>query len=103
MPPLPVETLVKEAIDKIQSKQEDSVSIAISLCLYCMKAQIFNDGNKRASIIFANHYLISKGKGLIVVPDKDVPLFKQLLINNYEDKDKGEIHRFMKDKCWRRF
>lgn len=103
MPPLPVETLVKEAIDEIQSKQEDAVSIAISLCLYCMKAQIFNDGNKRASIIFANHYLISKGKGLIVVPDKDVPLFKQLLINYYEDKDKGEVHRFMKDKCWRRF
>lgn len=30
-----------------------------------MKTQIFLDGNKRASIIFANHYLISHGGSII--------------------------------------
>jgi prophage maintenance system killer protein len=29
--------------------------------------QIFIDGNKRTSIIFINHYLISNGKGIIVI------------------------------------
>ena len=68
-----------------------------------MKTQIFNDGNKRASVIYANHYLISKGEGLIVIPEKEVPTFKKMLIDYYEGKDEQNIKVFMKDKCWRRF
>ena len=45
---------------------------AIALCLYCMKAQIFTDGNKRASVIFANHFLISQGGGMLIIPEKEV-------------------------------
>lgn len=33
-----------------------------------MKKQLFLDGNKRTAVIFANHFLVSYGKGLIVVP-----------------------------------
>ena len=29
---------------------------------------VFIDGNKRTSVIFSNHYLISKGKGIIAIP-----------------------------------
>ena len=76
---------------------------AIKLCLYCMKTQIFNDGNKRASVIFANHYLISKGQGLIVIPESHVPEFKRLLVAYYEDRDHGEIREFMRSNCWRTF
>lgn len=71
--------------------------------LYCMKTQIFNDGNKRAAVIFANHYLISKGEGFIAIPEEDVPEFKRLLVGYYEDKDNGEIIDFMKTKCWKTF
>lgn len=31
------------------------------------ETQIYNDGNKRTAVIYANHILISKGKGLLVV------------------------------------
>ena len=68
-----------------------------------MKTQIFNDGNKRASVIFANHYLISKGGGMIVIPEAEVPEFKRLLIAYYEDKDNGEIFEFIKIKCLKTF
>lgn len=68
-----------------------------------MKTQIFNDGNKRASIIYANHYLIGKGEGLLVIPEQNVTEFKQYLIDYYEDKDEEIIKRFMKDICWRKF
>jgi len=37
-----------------------------------MKAQIFLDGNKRAAVTFANHYLITHGGGFIVIPEKEV-------------------------------
>lgn len=103
IPPLPIEIIVKENIDSILHEGTDDVDTAIRLCLYCMKTQIFNDGNKRASVIFANHYLISKGQGLIVIPESHVPEFKRLLVAYYEDRDKGEIVEFMRTKCWRTF
>lgn len=103
VPPLPIETIVKENIDAILADSTDVVDTAIKLCLYCMKTQIFNDGNKRASVIFANHYMISKGQGLIVIPESHVPEFKRLLVAYYEDRDNGEIVEFMRSKCWRTF
>ena len=62
IPPMPIEFVVKEKIEEILNKNEEPVDIAIELCLYCMKTQIFNDGNKRASVIFANHFLISNNQ-----------------------------------------
>ena len=103
IPPLPVEATVKESIGAILNGGSDAVDIAIQLCLYCMKTQIFNDGNKRAAVIFANHYLITKGQGLIVIPESHVPEFKRLLVAYYEDRDSGEITDFMRTKCWRTF
>ena len=103
VPPLPIESVVKENIDLILNSKKYAIDIAIDLCLYCMKTQIFNDGNKRASVIFANHYLISKGEGLIVIPEKEVPAFKKLLVDYYEGKDEQNIKTFMKEKCWKKF
>ena len=88
---------------KLLNKNAEMVDIAIELCLYCMKTQIFNDGNKRVSVIFANHFLISKGAGLLVIPEKKVPEFKKLLVAYYEDRDNGEILEFMKKDCWKNF
>lgn len=103
IPPLPIETIVKEHIDEILNADADPVDTAINLCLYCMKTQIFNDGNKRASVIFANHFMISKGQGLLVIPESNVPEFKHLLVAYYEDRDSGEMRRFMRENCWRTF
>ena len=102
LPPLPIESVVKESMEAILAKEENPIDKAIHLCLYCMKAQIFNDGNKRASVIFANHYLIRQGEGLLVIPEKEVSKFKKLLIDFYEGKDTDNIQKFMKEKCWKK-
>ena len=102
IPQLPIENVIKEEIEKILNKNYEPVDIAIELCLYCMKTQIFNDGNKRTSVIFANHFLISKGAGLLVIPESKVPEFKKMLINYYENKDNGEIVEFMRKYCWKK-
>jgi hypothetical protein len=101
-PPLPIEVDVKETIDSITTSDADSVDVAISLCLYCMKSQIFNDGNKRAAVIFANHYLISRGGGMLIIPENHVAEFKHLLVTYYEGRDNGEIREFMKRECFRK-
>lgn len=103
VPPLPIEFVVKESIQEILETSGEVVDIAIQLCLYSMKTQIFNDGNKRAAVIFANHYLISQGQGILVIPENHVPEFKHLLVAYYEGRDNGEILKFMKAKCWRNF
>ena len=101
-PPLPIENAVREKIGDIINSSLNDIDKAIELTLFVMKTQIFMDGNKRIAIIFANHYLISKGKGLLVVPFELIPEFKKLLIAYYEDYDTLSIKDFLKDKCWRK-
>ena len=103
VPPLPNEFDVKDRIAEIVAKKIDDIEKAIELCLYCMKTQIFLDGNKRASVIFANHYLIAHGGGFIVIPEKEVSDFKKLLVSYYEGEDIAPIMQFMKEKCWETF
>lgn len=102
-PPLPIESVVMENIKAITEADCDVLDIAIELCLYCMKTQIFNDGNKRASVIFANHYLIANAGGLLVIHEANVPEFKRLLVRYYEDRDTGEIKEFLKANCHKYF
>ena len=103
IPPMPIESIVKENLEALLNAELPPDEKAIRLCLYCMKTQIFNDGNKRASVIFANHYLIAQGGGMLIIPEKHVPEFKRLLVSYYEGKDNGEIIRFLKEQCMKTF
>ncbi len=103
VPPIPIESIVKESINNIVNASEDPIDVAINLCMYCMKTQIFIDGNKRASVIFANQYLIAHGQGLLIIPEKEVPEFKKLLVKYYEEENISVIRSFLKEKCWKNF
>ncbi len=102
VPPLPVEADVKDDIKGIAGKDAEPIDIATELCLYVMKSQLFLDGNKRAAVIFANHYLIAHGRGLLVIPESEVARFKTMLIGYYEGKDVSEIREYMKAHCWKK-
>ena len=102
VPPIPIESVVIERIDAILSSKKKHIDKAIELCMYCMKTQVFVDGNKRASVIFANHYLIAHGQGLLVIPEKEVSEFKKLLVKYYEGEKIEIIADFLKEKCWRK-
>ena len=95
-PDFPFEQDIKEDIKKINNKKKSVIDIAIELLLYVSRKQIFLDGNKRCAVIFANHYLISKGKGLIVVPVKKVEEYKKLLLEFYETNNSKKISDFLK-------
>lgn len=102
VPPLPIESKVVESIKEILGSKKNPVDIAVELCMYCMRTQIFLDGNKRASVIFANHYMIAHGLGVIVIPETHVPEFKKLLVEYYESGDIKEISGFLKKNCWKK-
>jgi len=98
IPPMPLEVVVKEELNELINSKKDDIEKAIDILLYVMKKQLFLDGNKRTAVIFANHYLISRGIGLIVIPSELVSDFKKLLINYYEN-DANEIKDFLYNKC----
>ena len=102
-PPLPDEYIVKERINEILTSGKDPIDIAIELCMYSMKTQIFIDGNKRASVIYANHYLIAHGYGFLVIPEEYVPEFKKMLVAYYEGADISILRNFLKKNCWKTF
>lgn len=102
-PPIPVESIVREKIQEILNSGKETIDIAIELCMYSMKTQIFIDGNKRASVIYANHYLISHGQGFLVIPGEHVQEFKKKLVSYYEGEDIRIISEFLRNKCWKNF
>ena len=99
-PDLPIESVIREELEEIFSKELDDIDRAIELLLYTMKKQVFIDGNKRTAVIYSNHYLISKGKGIIAIPAELTEEFKDLLIPYYEEKDEKQIKKFIKGKCY---
>lgn len=101
IPPLPFEDKVKQDIKDILNSDLADIDKAIELCLFVMKTQLYNDGNKRTAVIYANHYLIAKGQGLLVIDYQKVSEFKKHLVNYYEDKDYS-IKEFLKN-CWWKF
>ncbi len=95
-PELPIESLMKEQLQELLNSNLETIDKAIEILLFVMKKQIFIDGNKRTAVIFANHLLISKAKGLIVIPNEKVEEYKKLLISYYEGKDEKSIKDFLK-------
>jgi len=99
VPPLPIESLVKEQIDAIVNREDSVVQNAIRLALYVMKAQVFIDGNKRSAMLFANHYLISHCAGFIAVEEADIEEFKGLLLAYYEGASEDKLVGFFTQKA----
>lgn len=99
IPPIPIESNIKDDIDNIINSCVDKIDIAIELILYVMKKQIYYDGNKRTAVILGNHYMIANALGLIIISYDRVNEFKQKLLFYYEDKDLMSVKEFLKE-CW---
>lgn len=99
-PAMPIESKIKEDLDSIFAKKMTIAERAIELLLFVMRSQAFIDGNKRTAVIFANHYLISKGKGIIAIPAEKSEEFKNLLIGFYENDKDRTIRDFLMDVCY---
>ena len=67
--------------------------------LYGMRSQLFWDGNKRTSMIAANKILISNGKGILTIQDKDLQKFSTLLTEFYNTNNSEKIEEFLYGNC----
>ncbi len=98
-PSIPVKEEVQREINNILSLDATITHKAIMYMLYGMRNQLFWDGNKRTSIFCANKLLIQHGKGMISIPENDLPEFHIVLSQFYESNDHSEIYDFIYNKC----
>lgn len=97
-PPVPAEEDIKSNLREISAIQNPTLR-SINLMLYCMRTQMFVDGNKRTSMLAANHEMIINGCGIISIPVEIQPNFTELLVRFYETGNAEEIRKFVYDKC----
>lgn len=101
-PELPTEEKINALIDEYNKKikGENITDLIITFMCNLMKMQIFNDGNKRTSMLVANHQLIKYGKGIISISDENRIEFGTRLIEYYENENKiDDLKNFIFEKC----
>ena len=98
VPDIPKEDEVKTKLNEILAI-ENVTTRAIKYMLYGMRNQLFWDGNKRTSLISANKILIQNGKGILMVQDKHLKEFSQLLTQYYDTNQSEQIERFLYNHC----
>ena len=101
-PELPTEEKINDLIDEYNNKihDENITDLIITFMCKLMKMQIFNDGNKRTSMLVANHQLIKYGKGIISISDENRIEFGTRLIEYYENENKiDDLKNFIFEKC----
>lgn len=98
VPNIPEEREVRKKLKEIL-EIENITTRAIRYMLYGMRSQLFWDGNKRTSMIAANKILIQNGKGILMVQDKDLKEFSQLLTEYYDTNQSKKIEEFLWNHC----
>ncbi|MDR1821477.1 MAG: Fic family protein [Oscillospiraceae bacterium] len=72
---------------------------AVRLMLWCMRRQIFVDGNKRTAALAANKVMIANGCGIISIPNELIKQFGELLIAYYETGALPQLETFIFENC----
>lgn len=99
-PQLPIESQIKEELEDILGQEDKtSTEIAIEAMLWCMRRQMFIDGNKRVSMLFANKIMIDNGCGIITIPNELQTKFYEKLINFYETNEIEDLKVWIYDNC----
>ena len=82
-------------IKKIKSTTEK----ALNYCLWAIRSQLFWDGNKRTSNIVANAILISNGKGILNIEEKDLEEYNIKLSEYYLSGNNRKMLKFLYDNA----
>ncbi len=93
---------INESLNKIFNNDKMSdLDKGIELFTYCTKRQMFEDGNKRTSLLSATFFLCKFGiVNQFYIPKDKIVVFRDNLINFYEDeKFKIQFQKFLKENC----
>lgn len=91
VPHIPDVPTIKDKIAEFT--REQTKENIIKLMLYLMRTQMFEDCNKRTSVVVANHLLIENDLGVLMMPQSknELNVFITKLIKYYETEEYGDI------------
>ncbi len=98
-PPIPQRAEVIHALNDIIQENIGITERAIKLFLWACRSQLFWDGNKRTSLLAANKLLISEGRGILMIAEKQLAQFNRLLTEFYDSGCYDRIGTFLYDSC----
>ena len=98
IPPIPTEIDTNKALKRLLSI-ENPLERSIETMLWCMKSQLFWDGNKRNSALAANKIMIENGCGIISVPNEYLEQFNDILCDYYTNDTLEQAKEFVYDYC----
>ncbi|WP_129600773.1 death-on-curing protein [Anaerophilus nitritogenes] len=86
-------------LDAILLNNSSTTQNAIELFLWSCKEELFDNYSKSTSIIIANKLLISEGRGLLIIKEKNLEEFNKLLVESYKSKEDSRISKFLYENC----
>jgi hypothetical protein len=94
-PPVPNRESVEGELAAILGAGTSTTEKALDLFLWGTRTQLFWDGNKRTSLLAANKVLVSSGRGMLTITEKDMAGFNALLAGWYETGDGESLKGFL--------
>ncbi|WP_425757566.1 hypothetical protein ACPW7J_14625 (plasmid) [Ihubacter sp. rT4E-8] len=98
IPEIPAPETVVADIDEIM-QIASATHRAMTMMLYLMRSQLYNDSNKRTAQLVANKIMIENGCGIISIPKDCIREFNGLLIAFYETNDSQDIMDYVYNHC----
>ncbi|ENW7042021.1 hypothetical protein GCZ48_000229 [Neisseria gonorrhoeae] len=95
--PNPVKEI--EVARNIGLQSGSTTEAAVRFMLYCMRQQVFWDGNKRTATLFANGLMMAGGCGILEISEMQMPRFNEKLSAFYRTGDDTDISKFVYQNC----
>lgn len=96
-PPIPNKNAIEKEMSDILESDKSITSKALDLFLLFSRGQFFWDGNKRTAMTVANKLLIQNGRGMMIIPEKRMEDFNNLLSEYYETGVGEKLKFFLYD------
>lgn len=94
---------VENEIGNIVEKDISVINKAIEIFLYLSRKNIFKKNNILTALLFSNVYLLSKGNGVLTIPEDLTDKFKVMLNSFSNGKDTRIIKKFVIARCYIKF
>ena len=98
IPEIPKRENVENQLDFILDNPNPTDK-ALNIMCWCMKSQLFFDGNKRTAMLVANKIMIENGCGVVSISVDDIQKFSKLLSDYYTNGNINEFKRYIYDNC----
>lgn len=99
VPPIPVEKTEREFFSSLMSADMSATQQAIKLMLHISRSQWFADGNKRTALVVANAIMLTKGAGLLAIPENKMHWYLSQLQKFYLTGRQSAIERWLYEEA----